>query len=152
MQLIFLDVDGVLNNDCTTTTTSDGWCFVDDYLVKRLARLVHKTQAKVILSSSWRDGWIAVKHKNNEPFFKELWSKLFSYGIELYDRTGRWRKSRGEEIQHYLNNCSNVTNYVILDDVSNFLPNQQSHTILTNPAIGLTEEDVNNAIAILEGE
>lgn len=145
-------VDGVLNNDRTTTRTSDGWCFVDDYLVERLARLVHSTQAKVVLSSSWRDGWIALQEKNNEPFFKELRVKLRSYGIELYDKTGRWRKSRGEEIQHYLDTCFDATNYVILDDVPDFLPNQQSRVILTNPVVGLTEEDVDDAIVILKGE
>lgn len=138
-------VDGVLNNDRTTTKTSDGWCFVDDYLVERLAKLVRETQAKVVLSSSWRDGW------SDEPFFKDLRQKLLSYGIELYAHTGRWRKSRGEEIQHYLDTRSNVTNYVILDDIPNFLPSQQSHVILTNPAIGLTEEDIDDAIAILKG-
>lgn len=145
-------VDGVLNNDRTTARTSDGWCFVDDYLVERLARLVRKTQAKVVLSSSWRDGWTSLQNEDNEPFFKELRAKLLSYQIPLYDHTGRWRKSRGEEIQHYLDTCFDATNYVILDDIPDFLPDQQTHVVLTNSIVGLTEKDVDDAIAILKGE
>ena len=50
MKAIFLDVDGVLNNKHTRTTTFDGWYFVDDYLVKRLAQLVKQTGAKLFLA------------------------------------------------------------------------------------------------------
>ena len=29
MKILFLDVDGVLNNNLTRTRTFDGWCFVE---------------------------------------------------------------------------------------------------------------------------
>lgn len=138
-------VDGVLNNSRTSTRTRDGWCFVDDYLVERLARIVQQTQAKVILSSSWRDGW-----NENEIYFQDLRQKLLSYGIPLQDRTGKWRKTRAQEITEYLNKHPEITNYVILDDVPDFSSIGYENVILTNSFLGLTERNAQEAIEILE--
>jgi len=47
MKLIFLDVDGVLNRDSTEGK------FADE-CVELLAEIVNRTQAKIVLSSTWR--------------------------------------------------------------------------------------------------
>ena len=145
MKVIFLDVDGVLNNPRTKTRTRDGWRFVDDYLVERLAQIVRATQAKVILSSSWREGW-----DDNEIYFQDLRRKLVSYSIPLQDRTGEWRKTRAQEITEYLAQHPEITNYVILDDVPDFSSIGYKNVVLTNDLLGLTEQNVKEAIEILE--
>ena len=53
MKIIFLDVDGVLNNDDTTSTYGVyvGW---EKKCVDRLNYIIRKTNAAVVISSSWR--------------------------------------------------------------------------------------------------
>ena len=145
MKVIFLDVDGVLNNPRTKTRTRDGWRFVDDYLVERFAQIVRATQAKVVLSSSWREGW-----DDNEIYFQDLRRKLVSYNIPLQDRTGEWRKTRAQEIMEYLAQHPEITNYVILDDVPDFSSIGYKNVVLINDLLGLTEQNVKEAIEILE--
>lgn len=137
--------DGVLNNSRTKTRTRDGWRFVDDYLVERFAQIVRATQAKVVLSSSWREGW-----DDNEIYFQDLRRKLVSYNIPLQDRTGKWRKTRAQEITEYLAQHPEITNYVILDDVPDFSSIGYKNVVLTNDLLGLTEQNVKTAIEILE--
>ena len=42
-----------------------------------------------------------------------------------------------------------VSNYVIIDDFDDLLPEQMSHAVITNTLIGISESDANNAITIL---
>src|ERR1700736_3322230 len=53
MKVIFLDIDGVLN--CTKTPNPRKFPYiVDRRLLRRFERLVARTKAKVVLSSTWR--------------------------------------------------------------------------------------------------
>jgi hypothetical protein len=53
MKVIFLDIDGVLN--CAKTKNPRKFPYVvDRRLLRRLTRLLDRTGAKVVLSSSWR--------------------------------------------------------------------------------------------------
>lgn len=57
---------------------------------------------------------------------------------------------RGSEIQEWLTqNEKGVDAYVIIDDVDDFLPEQQQHLVLTNPDVGITLENARRAIALL---
>lgn len=48
---------------------------------------------------------------------------------------------RGEEIKERLSrHGKNISNYVIIDDVDNMLPEQQKYFIQTNPEMGITED------------
>ena len=59
---------------------------------------------------------------------------------------------RGHEIEEWLSlHGKNVSHYVILDDIDSFLNIQKTHLVLTNPIVGITEEDVTKAISILNG-
>lgn len=59
-------------------------------------------------------------------------------------------KSRGAEIQGWLNNslCI-VNNYVILDDRTDMLEHQLRNFIHVNSHTGLSDDDINQAINIL---
>src|SRR5260370_6892656 len=55
MKIIFLDVDGVLNHSGTEgwKTTKDAFV-LDDECLKQLSRILISTDAKIVLSSTWR--------------------------------------------------------------------------------------------------
>jgi hypothetical protein len=53
MKIIFLDIDGVLNCDETPNPRKFPY-IIDKKLLTRLRNLLERTNAKVVLSSSWR--------------------------------------------------------------------------------------------------
>src|SRR3954449_1202724 len=64
MKIIFLDIDGVLNCD-KTPNPRDFPYIVDKKLLARFKKLLDRTGAKVVLSSTWRCdpvGLFAAKH------------------------------------------------------------------------------------------
>ena len=154
MKAIFLDVDGVLNNNHTRTVTFDGWCFVDDYLVARLAQIVRATGAKIILSSTWRDGWNRADETLNEPFFNQLRAKLREYGMEIYDALPLpMRPRRGQAIKDYFDHYKGepIEKFVILDDWSD-MDGYYDEFLWIDPCFGLRPIDVDEAIRMLSDE
>lgn len=151
MRVIFLDVDGVLNNCHTRTKTSDGWCFVDDHLVARLKRLLTLSGARLVLSSTWREGWHQEDESKNDISFIELRDKFNQFGIEIFDRTGEMRMHRWQSIKEYMERqCGDpIEHYVIIDDWDD-MGEYINHLVLTNSFTGLTDEDVEEALRILE--
>ena len=98
MKIVFLDIDGVLNNEKTIITTSTGYDFIEDYKIQILKYLLNKTKAKVVLSSTWR---LERDNPQRNQDFCELRDKLKEYGIEFYDYTPTLlRGRRQEEILH----------------------------------------------------
>lgn len=164
MKFIFLDVDGVLNCD-TTEETINGWTFVDDYKIKLIRHIMTKTDAKVVLSSSWRSGYYGLEtgHSNKDEEwgiieYEALVERCGQLGVWFFGCT-KWPESsdRGREIKEWIDNQNNgdneaytVSSFVILDDydmnISAYFPD---NFIKTNPAVGLTEQDADKAIAIL---
>jgi hypothetical protein len=60
---------------------------------------------------------------------------------------------RGEEIADWMRSRSgSISRYVILDDDSDMLPEQQANFVRTDERHGLTDADAERAIAILNGE
>ena len=155
MKVLFLDIDGVLNNTQTRKTFED-YIFVSDDKILLLKQIIDATDAKIVLSSSWRNGW---RFKENNPscanedvrIFNALQMKLEEYGIKLMSYTSHlWH--RGEEIDSWLKSWGGekIDSFVILDDMERgeFEPN--SHRLVqTNISTGLTESDVEAAIKLL---
>lgn len=71
--------------------------------------------------------------------------------IHLFDMTEK-DKSRGREIERYLQEHPWFTNYVIIDDRTDFKEEQLPHFVYVNPMYGLTDEYVEKAIEILQNE
>ena len=103
--VLFLDVDGVLNS--AKWFASQGPMSpteVDPRAVRRVQRIIAKTGARIVLSSSWRGS-------------TELEEKLRVAGVPIDDVTPRHRdRSRGYEIAAWLAAHPDVSNYAILDD------------------------------------
>ena len=60
--------------------------------------------------------------------------------------------SRGNQIRAYFEETGmdmDAKRYVIMDDLKNVLPEQEDHFIRINPIVGITEEDAERAIEIL---
>lgn len=103
MRVIFLDIDGVLN--CRRTSNPRKFPYIiDRKLLTRSKRLLKRTGARVVLTSSWRFdpiGRLAAKH-----------FRIPCIGW-LPDLPGR---SRGDEIRRWLTNHRNVRRFVVIDD------------------------------------
>lgn len=148
-RIIFLDVDGVLNGynrwnvlgwDIVCKFDSErlrNWyrnltdpCGIHTKKVKRLAKIVRKTGAKVVMSSTWRGGWRYDGHKAvlKDSFkkfddFVKLDNLFNEYGIEFIDITPRIEnKGRDSEIIQWLaQHEDKVDNFIILDDENSFM-------------------------------
>lgn len=148
MKVIFLDVDGVLNNWDTTVFTAKGFQFVEDEKVALLKSIINATDAKVVLSSDWRYD----RNSSDDSDFVELRDKLSLFNISFFDFTPEitW-DDRGKEIQSWLDSHPDVTDFVIIDDRDDMQPNMD-HLVQTVLKDGLTEELAAKAIKMLNGE
>lgn len=155
MKVIFLDIDGVVNCN-STEETFNGFIFVEDRKVEMIKQIVDATGAKIVLSSTWRDGW------NNDdtchplyPEFDALRTKFKEFGMEFISKTP-WDKNgyRGNEIDAWLKNWSGepVEKFVILDDDCDMKPHG-ARLIQTSWLKGIEDKHVKRAIKMLmEGE
>ena len=148
MKVIFLDVDGVLNNWQTTILTPDKYIGIEDSLVELLSKIVKLTDAKIVLTSDWKDDWNLQK-----PDGVYLDDKLKKYDLKIITRTYEsYPSRRGEGIRTYLKE-NKVEQYVIIDDTEfmDFTDELEERFVNTDPALGLTIEDVQKAVKILNG-
>lgn len=148
-KIIALDVDGVLNN-VNTPDSIDNWVGIEDKLVKRLARIVEVTGADIILTSTWKYDFL-----EGNIIGEYLANKLNNHNliIDYISEGDKW-EDRGKDLLRSLDNYYGVNNYnyVILDDeVFDYfrIPGMKEHLVLTNETFGLTEENVEQAISIL---
>lgn len=161
MIVLFLDVDGVLNNRAAfAASTKGGSKVLDEACIVRLARLVKACESvcktKIVLSSTWR---LYGRHVNH------LKRQLRKHGLRIHAMTDSKGPVRGDEIQRWLdaNPVDCVTHhgerlemittncrFVILDDDSDMLPEQLSFFVQTNMDTGLTDAHVMQAMKILE--
>lgn len=189
MKIIFLDIDGVLAV-CHGVRDCYGSLFHEEY-TQNLKRIIDETEAKIVISSSWR--------KSSLTVMKEMWwdrnmpgevidvtpSLYLGKGVSFYNdyleqhptpKTFSYSIPRGSEIEYWLKNFagfqrinwskerqreyldkSDVKNYVILDDDSDFLYSQREHFVQCSlqsdtdaiEGYGLTKSASDKAIKIL---
>lgn len=153
MKIIFLDIDGVLN--CVHTKNKlNGIPFVDEDKILRLKKIIDATNAKIVLSSTWRFGMLFPDLPGRDVNdFIALQQALREHQIEIMDCTPYSLDGvRGEEINQWLINTSeNIENFIILDDSDDIKP-LRAHLILTDFSGGLQDIHVQKAIIALEGK
>ena len=162
-KIVFLDIDGVLNterwyNQINKNTHKDrfGYAF-DPVAVDNLYKIIAGSNADIVVSSSWKsfgfDGMQEMWKERNLPgnvigvtpntISDEM---LLNMNLDELDEVA----IRGFEIEEWLSlHGKNVDNFVILDDIDSFLTSQKTHLVLTNPIVGITEEDATKALSIL---
>lgn len=158
MKIVFLDIDGVLNNwgqaiedpdwdflgglselsRGIITRDSVGWCQSN---VDALRMILDETFAHVVISSLWR------KFHSIDEFRKFF--RVFGLPDVVVDCTGSVDNGfRGNEVNLWLQNPRfTVERHVILDDERDFHPDQP--LIKIDGQFGLTKEHARKAIEIL---
>lgn len=166
MKIIFLDIDGVLNNEVWykserfrhgQSKEEYDLSQFDPRCVELLNSLIADTQAKIVVSSSWRLG-------RTVDELKDLFQRVGILG-EVIDKTPQlffaikgYDKSvpRGCEIKAWLENNKSIigskmskVNYVILDDDGDMLWWQREHFVQTDPYMGITKRIIFKAKMVL---
>ena len=166
-KIIFLDFDGVLNTEnYNLVLKRKGKICQDEYgalfdpnAVKQLKRIIDATNADIVVESSWK--------YHGLDAMKELWevrnlpgrviditpssvSDEYLSNVNLDNLDASMLHCKGLEISSWLSEKGQSnTRYVIIDDEYVVLESQSSNFILTNPYEGITEEQANKIISIL---
>ena len=163
MNIIFLDVDGVLNSLAYFKQNKDkGRADISDYHLQMLAKIYHACDCKIVLSSSWRE-------LDDESdihiycMYKYLLDELARYDMEIIDKTPVINMNRPLEIKTWLEEHGGKDNYnfVSLDD--DFSKDKYEKYGISDCLVkteffcddisdgGLHERHVEQAISILNG-
>jgi hypothetical protein len=145
MKVIFLDFDGVLNSNPYLVAQTGGRICADSRAinpkaVQNLNVIINKTNALVVISSSWRHFFSLSEIK------RILVDRGFCFASNILDKTPSL-STRENEIQAWLREHPEVTNFVILDDIPMKILCQ--HAVTTTMRAGLTQKHVNKAVKIL---
>ena len=149
-KIIFLDFDGVLNTEHyqgLLQYQGKPWqdeygAFFDPKAVKQLKRIIDATDADIVVESSWK--YLGL------DAMKELWEVRNLPGTIIDIPPSLLGKNKGVEIASWLSKYAKQDlRYVIIDDEFVILDSQLPHFILTNPYEGITEEQANRAISML---
>lgn len=129
VKILFLDVDGVLNN--RKTCKAEPLDPIDQKLADRIKAIQLLTDCEIVLSSTWR------LYPNSKVKVEEKVGKLFDVTPEATDPE---RKERGDEIATWLTAHPEVKKYAILDDELDILLEQIPNFFRTSFDFGITEE------------
>lgn len=151
MKVIFLDIDGVLNFAQTEARAPSGCIGIASQPLKHLRKIVQKTGARIVLSSTWRRGWSRDEEACSNDG-KYLIGRLKRYGLHVIDKTEHptSAENRGCEIRNWLNRHPHVDKWIVLDD--DIFPDFEKQGIMPNLiqthfySGGLTEKHVSEAI------
>jgi hypothetical protein len=167
MNYIFLDIDGVMNNqeDWLNKVRNNSEDFEDhrmfcDEAWELLSAVCEKTKAKVVLSSSWRvgfkdhNGHIVCK-SDTDYLSQKLLSYFEKYNIELVGLTTTYYDYRGKQIHDYVKRNLFVTDkWVVLDDedcdIRDYCAKEQM--IKTEWLTGLLPEHCERIVNYFKGE
>lgn len=131
MKVIFLDIDGVLNTSETfkireqIEKETGIWTIeIDEFRVEYLKQIIDETDAKVVLSSSWKkdfenvEGKVVPIHEKGEG----LLNILKKHGIEVYDILKKgYSLPREDLITIWLNEHPSVESFIVIDDETTHL-------------------------------
>lgn len=151
MKIIFLDFDGVMDNEYYDHILSKaGKPIADEYgllfdpeCVKNLKHIIDNTGADIVISSTWKD---LMSYKD----ILDMWKYRGLPGF-VTDVTPTISNHRGNEIDAWLEECRHDCQYAIIDDLdaSNFNPHQIEHLFVVNPYCGLDEDTAKGLLNIL---
>lgn len=143
---LFLDIDGVLN-------CKEDWNrgpVVRESCVASLAGLLEQHPMKIILTSSWRRGFISRNNPKNSPQIRMLEEKLGKKGLEIKGTLIYSDTDRGKAIRDFVKKYPEE--YLILDDDTNEYKVLPKNLYLTDYRTGLNEKDVKKICRMLKGK
>lgn len=149
MKVVFLDFDGVLNSAKYLLGHEGYGVVIDPARMCLLKQIIDATEAKIVLSTSWREHWekdLATCDSTGARI-TDIFSK---HGLQIWDKTPQLRTKRETEIKSWLDKHPEVKNFVVLDDSLLSADYLNGHFIKTsNYFDGLDETDVQKAMDIL---
>lgn len=183
MRLIFLDIDGVLN--CENAYRSGECKYVEwinhrgdkdnhqtfcSWSKKWLNKLIDETDAKIVISSSWRHS--GIEHMKSVWEHEKMSGEIIGITPNFRWKAEGYTPPRGCEIDWYLSEVlgfnhinwdesiqkeymekSGVENYIIIDDDSDMLYGQRNHFVHVLPSPrnkdGFTEIHYKQALMML---
>ncbi|MBE6772948.1 MAG: hypothetical protein E7544_01865 [Ruminococcaceae bacterium] len=149
MNVIFLDIDGVLNTEKTRLENEEYFDKpISEVHMSRLEKLVKSTGSVIVLTSTWRVYW---NHGLSQvspigDYINDIFAK---HRVAIYGKTLEFSgNDRKAEIDDWFERYkSKVENYVIIDDVDYGF--DKSHFVQTSDAKGLDDEACDKAYRIL---
>lgn len=159
MRVIFLDIDGVLNSKefFKNRQPTQGLNEIDEENVKLLQQIVQATNAKIVLTSTWRI------YDKADKVYQHLVDVLAKYDLSIFDCTPWINENRPHEIAVWLSMWNalrdvhkHISGFVSLDD--DFTAKQYARYGMQHQLIkttfygvhgGLQPEHVQQAINIL---
>ena len=141
MKALLLDIDGVCNSEKSRKRQylrkgKATILEIDPEMAFRVGKIILNTDCKLIISSSWRH-WPEGMEQIKDAVYHDI------YGTTPTSRKG----FRGNEIKAYLDEHPEITRYAILDDDSDFYPDQP--LFKTQWKVGITEEIANKVTEYL---
>lgn len=166
MKVLFLDFDGVLNSHQSAIfwhnkRDQDKWenemyrdwpGTLKEYIamefcpiaMSNIEEVIRRVPGlKIVISSSWRVG-------ETIETLRQILSPSKVICDAIIDKTDSFHNVRGNEIQRWLDQHPEVTNYVIVDDDSDMLDSQKDHFLKTTSLHGFQYGDVLWAERILK--
>ena len=149
MKLLFLDMDGVMNNH---QRMENGYCGIRPECVKNLNKILNYVNCDIVISSAWR---YMIPSTMSITGFEYM---LMISGVCCRGRViGHTRRDlcepddRGDQIRDYLIAHENQwKKYVILDDMEFNFKKLGLIYVQTDGKVGLTEELADKAIQLLK--
>ena len=142
MKFIFLDIDGVMvHQNYVNCKGKYGFTLFDPQCVERLKQIISATDAKIVVSSSWRKS-------------SDIFHIMRENGLRMFGKTPNFKDvERGMEIKCWLQThlYKGIESFVILDDdddMGDLLP----YLVQTSWYTGITDDHVKWAIEILNRE
>ena len=163
LTIVFLDVDGViLPFPANETNCPKEGCLFPKININALRRLLQVTDAKLVLSSTWR---------SQPSFVRDILSDFELHNLEInefysmtdpnYHAERQWEIYKWLKDHHYDDKGKDSTNnknicWLALDDEELIEGDEnaklksffQGHVIKTESSMGLTEEDVDKGIQL----
>lgn len=148
MKVVFLDIDGVVNNLYITEDlqpvyfTEHNKRVSNTQAVRWLARLCLEFDAKIVISSTWR-------HAGIEVCRECLYNSGLPPEVEIIDFTPTYYgEQRGKEIYDWLHCHPEVDKFVILDDDTDMEP-LYNYLVHCDHHKGFLGEEYNKAYSLL---
>jgi hypothetical protein len=145
MKVLFLDIDGVLNST-RTLVAFNGYpqelyeshlAMFDQVALGMVRGLCRHGEVKVVISSAWRKDFT----------FEQIGERL---DLPTIGQTPMLLGCRGLEINAWLSQHPEVTQYAIVDDNPDMLPDQSVRFVQTSGEEGLTWRDFSKLCGLFD--
>lgn len=149
IKIIFLDIDGVL------TSANSNWK-LDPVLFARLKIILDKTDANLVISSSWRgddkESTIRNLTDTTHPLIGDNPFPFIDKIIGVTPRCNAWM--RGQEIRAWFDRHKTLgkiddIRWIAIDDEEDFFADQSDNVVYTKSSTGIQDIDVELAIKML---